>query len=71
MKGKHESVAMGPTLATVDEKYWAALAQWKTAGMLVDSGCTDNILTNIEAFIDNQSVVRNSNREATRVVDRG
>ena len=36
--GKHESVAMGPTLATPDEECWAALTQWKTAGMLVDSG---------------------------------
>ena len=34
--GKHELVAMGPTLATPDEECWAALTQWKTAGMLVD-----------------------------------
>ena len=25
--GKHESVAMGPTLASPDEEYWAALTQ--------------------------------------------
>ena len=50
--GKHESVAMGPTLATPDEECWAALTQWKTAGMLVDSGCTDHIVTNIDAFLD-------------------
>ena len=30
--GKHESVAMGPTLASPDEEYWAALTQWKIAG---------------------------------------
>ena len=36
----HESVAMGPiSLATPDEEYWAALTQWKTAGMLVESNC--------------------------------
>ena len=40
--GKQESVAMGPTLASPDEEYWAALTQRKTAGMLVDSGCTDH-----------------------------
>ena len=60
--GKHESVAMGPTLASPDEEYWAALMQWKTAGMLVDSDCTDHIVTNINAFLDFvpiQSVVRN------------
>ena len=60
--GKHESVAMGPTLATPDEECWAALTQWKTAGMLVDSGCTDHIVTNIDAFqnfVPIQSVVRN------------
>ena len=72
--GKHESVAMGPTLATPDEECWAALTQWKTAGMLVDSGCTDHIVTNIDAFLDFvpiQSVVRNPNGEASRVVGRG
>ena len=72
--GKHESVAMGPTLASPDEENWAALTQWKTAGMLVDSGCTDHIVTNIDAFLDFvpiQSVVRNSNEEASRVVGRG
>ena len=72
--GKHESVAMGPTLATPDEECWAALTQWKTAGMLVDSGCTDHIVTNIDAFLDFvpiHSVVRNPNGEASRVVGRG
>ena len=72
--GKQESVAMGPTLASPDEEYWAALTQWKTAGMLVDSGCTDHIVTNIDAFLDFvpiQSVVRNPNGEASRVVGRG
>ena len=72
--GKLESVAMGPTLATRDEEYWAALTQWKAAGMLVYSGCTDHIVTNIDAFLDFvpiQSVVRNPNGEASRVVGRG
>ena len=72
--GKNESVAMGPTLATPDEECWAALTQWKTTGMLVDSGCTDHIVTNIDAFLDfvpTQSVVRNPNGEASRVVGRG
>ena len=72
--GKHGSVAMGPTLATPDEECWAALTQRKTAGMLVDSGCTDHIVTNIDAFLDFvpiQSVVRNPNGEASRVVGRG
>ena len=48
--------------------------QWKTAGMLVDSGCTDHIVTNIDAFLDLvpiKSVVRNSNGEASRVVGGG
>ena len=66
--GKQESLAMGPTLASPDEGYWAALTQWKTAGMLVDSGCTDHIVTNIDAFLDFvpiQSVVRNPNGEAS------
>ena len=52
----------------------AALTQWKTAGMLVDSGCTDHIVTNIDAFLDFvpiQSVVRSPNGEASRVVGRG
>ena len=65
---------MGPTLATPDEECWAALTQWKAAGMLVDSGCTDHIVTNIDAFLDFvpiQSVVRNPNGEASRVVGRG
>ena len=69
--GKQESV--GPTLASTDEECWAALTQWKTAGMLVDSGCTDHIVTNIDAFLDFvpiQSVVRNPNGEASRVMGR-
>ena len=52
----------------------AALTQWKTAGMLVDSGCTDQIVTDIDAFLDFlpiQSVVRNPNEEASRVVGSG
>ena len=36
-RGKHGSVAMGPTLASTDEEYRAVLTQWKTAGMLVDT----------------------------------
>ena len=72
--GKHESVAMGPTLASPDEEYWAALTQRKTAGTLVDSDCTDHIVTHIEAFLDFvsiQSGVGNPNGEASRVVGRG
>ena len=72
--GKQDSVAMGPTLASPDEEYWAALTQWKTAGMLVDTGCTDHIVTNIDAFlgfVPMQSVVKNLNGEASRVVGRG
>ena len=72
--GKHESVAMGPTLASPDEEHWAALTQWKTAGMPVDSGCTDHIVTNIDVFlkfVPIQSVLRNSNGEFSRVVGRG
>ena len=71
-RGKHESETMGPTLASPDEEYWAALTQWKTAVMLVNSGCTDLIVTNIDAFLDFvpvQSVVINPNGEASRVVD--
>ena len=65
---------MGLTLASPDEKDWAALTQWETAGMLVNSGCTDHIVTNIDAFLDFvpiQSVVRNPNGEASSVVGRG
>ena len=42
--------------------------------MLVDSGCTDHIVTNIDAFLDFvpiQSMVKNPNGEASRVVGRG
>ena len=42
--------------------------------MLVDSGCTDHIVANIDAFLDfvlNQSVVKYPNGEASRVVGRG
>ena len=69
--GKHESVAMGPTLATPDEECWAALTQWKTAGMLVDSGCKDHIVTNIDAFLDFvpiQSMVRNPQIQITILI---
>ena len=41
--------------------------------MLVDSGCRDHIVTNIDAFLEFvliQSVVRNPNVEASRVVGR-
>ena len=72
--GKQESVAVGPTLASPDEEFWASLTQWKTAGMLVDSDCTDNVVMNIDAFLDFvpiQSLVTNPNGEACRVVDRG
>ena len=44
------------------------------AGMLVDSGCTDHTVTKIDAFlgfVPIHSVVRNPNREASRVVVRG
>ena len=62
-------------MASPDEEYWAALTQWKTAGVLVDiGGCTDHIVRNIDAFLDFvpiQSVVRNPNGEAYRVVGRG
>ena len=65
---------MGPILASPDEEDLAALTQWKTAGMLVDSGCTDHTVTNIDAILDFvpiQSVVRNPNGEASRVMGRG
>ena len=70
---KHEPVAMGPTLASPDEEYWAALTQWKTVGLLIDRGLTDQIVTNIDAFLDFvtiQSVVRNPIGEASRLVGR-
>ena len=72
--GKHASVAIGPTLATTEEKYWAARVQWKPLGTLVDSGCTDYIVTNIAPFLDFlpiQSVVRNPNGDDSGVVGRG
>ena len=72
--GKHESVAIGPTLASPDEENRASLTQWKTAGMLVECGCTDHIVTNIDAFLDFvpiQSAVRNPNGKVSRVVGRG
>ena len=55
-------------------QYWAALTKWKRAGMLVDSGCRDHIVKNIDAFlvfVPIQSVVRNPNGEAARVMGRG
>ena len=42
--------------------------------MLVDSGCTGHIVTNIDAFLDFvriQSLVKNPNGETSRVVGRG
>ena len=72
--GKNGSVATGPTLATADEECWAALTQRKTAGMVVDSGCTHQIVTNVDAFLDFvpiQSMVRNPNGETSRVVGSG
>ena len=71
---KHESVARGLTLASPEEEYWEALTQWKTAVMLADSGCTENIVTNTDAFLESvplQSVVRNPNGESSREVGRG
>ena len=65
---------MGSTLASPDEEYWAALTQWKTAGMLMDSVCTDHTVTNFDAFLDFvpfQSLFRSPNGEASRVVGRG
>ena len=50
--GKHESVAMRQSLASPDEEYWAVLTQWKTAGMLVESDCTDHIVTSNDAFLE-------------------
>ena len=49
---KHEAVAMGPTLATSDKKHWEALTEWKTADLLVDSGCIDHIATDKDALLD-------------------
>ena len=71
--GKPGSVAMIPTLASPDEQYWAVLTQWKTSVMVEDSDCTDHSVTNIDRFLDFvpiQSVVRNPNGEASRVVGR-
>ena len=72
--GKNESLAMRLTLASTDEEHWAALNQLKTAGILVDNGCTDHIVKSIEAFLGFlpvQFVVSNPNGEASRVVRRG
>ena len=60
--GKQELVTMGPTLASPDEEYWAALTQWKTAGMLVDSGCTNHIVANIDPFLDFVSIQKSQRR---------
>ena len=65
---KHESMAMCPALASPDEEYRAALSQWKTTGLLWDSGCTEHIVTNMDASLDfmpNQSVIKNKNGEAS------
>ena len=55
--GKHESVAMGPTLSTPEEEHRPPLTQWKAAGTLVNSSFRDHIMTivtNIDAIMDNQ-----------------
>ena len=44
-EGNRESVAMGSTKATADEEYRAGRTKWKTAGMLVDIGCSGQIMT--------------------------
>ena len=65
---------MGTILATPDEEYWAALTLWKTTCMLVDSGCTDHIVTNMDVLLDFvtiQSMLRNPNRVFSIVVGRG
>ena len=62
------------TLASPYEECWANFNQWKTLGALVEFGCTDDILKNIDAhleFVLMKSVFRNSNGEASRVVGRG
>ena len=57
-------MAMGPTLTVPDEEYWVAFTQWKTTGMLVDSGCKDYIVPKLDRLLDFvriQSVVRKTN----------
>ena len=49
---KNESVLMFSTFATPDEEYWVALTQWKTASKLLDIGCPDHIMTNVNALLD-------------------
>ena len=49
--GKHASVAMGSTLVTQDEALRAVFNLWKRAGMLVNCGCVDHIVTNIDVFV--------------------
>ena len=64
---------MCQTLVTTDKDYLAALTQWKTAGLGVDSGQTDLLMTNNNALQDSkliQSVVRDSNGEASRIVSK-
>ena len=64
---------MGQTSAAPEDYYWAIFIQWKTAGTLVDSGCTDHIVLNLEAFLDFvpfQLVVRNPNGDAFLVLGR-
>ena len=73
-KRLRQTLAMGLTLASPDEEYWAALSQWETSGMLVDSGCSDHKVTNIDAFLDFvpiHSVCRSPNGETSRVVGGG
>ena len=51
-----------------------ALKKWKTAGLLVDSGCTYHTVANIDVLLDLlpiQSEVRKQNWEASRVLSRG
>ena len=57
IKANMRSVAMGPTRHEILGSSYPV-----EDSMLVDSGCTDHILTNIDAFLDfvpTQSVVRN------------
>ena len=58
--GKHESVAMGPALATPDDEYWAALTRWKTVGKLVDSSCSER--RSVRGLCAHSIILRNPNR---------
>ena len=62
------SMAMVLLLATREDEDWTSLTQRMTAGMLVDSVCADDRVTNIDAFFDFmpiQSAVRYLNGEAS------